>query len=358
MTTDFGRLAEDRKREHLQPFRDQGVPARGTTTWLEHVRLVHKALPEIDKAQIDLRTRFAERQFAAPLFITGMTGGTAEARAINRDIARVAGKMGIGFGLGSLRTMLDLPDLAETYKVRDEAPEVFLAGNIGGTQLASMSLDRLHRALEQVGADALCVHLNPAQELVQPEGDTDFRGVASAIGRTVREIGIPVIVKEVGCGLGREVGMMLRDLGVCHVDAAGVGGTSWVGLELGRGNRAEDPEPAAFWDWGIPTAAAVMELSDLDLEVIGSGGIRTGLDVARVVALGATLAGVASPVIQAWFRGGADAVEAMLEGMLEGLRVAMVLTGSRTLADLRVAPRVVTGPLFEWGTARVGGGGK
>ncbi len=351
--SDEATKVESRKQEHLAPFRGDGVPSRGATTWLECVHLVHRALPEQHADEVDVSTIFAGRPFSAPLFVTGMTGGTAEAAAINRGIARVAGRLGIGFGLGSQRAMLADPRLASTYQVRDAAPDVFLAGNIGGTQLASTPLDQVREMLDRVGADALCVHLNPAQEMVQPEGDRDFRGVSEAIEDAVRGLGKPVIVKEVGAGISREVAERLRDLGVRHLDVAGVGGTSWVGAELVRRGGDPDPEAAAYWDWGIPTAAALAEVADLGFETIASGGIRNGLDVARSIALGATLAGTASPVIQAWFRGGEQAVADCLTGMIDGLKMAMVLPGSRNLADLRAAPRVITGGLLEWMRQRV-----
>ncbi|MBM4398577.1 MAG: type 2 isopentenyl-diphosphate Delta-isomerase [Deltaproteobacteria bacterium] len=347
--------AERRKQEHLAPFRKGGVAAREATTWLECVRLVHCALPDLSVADVDLSTSFAGRTLRAPLFVTGMTGGTPEARLLNAEVARVAGRLGIGFGLGSQRAMIVDPGLAPTYEVRAAAPDVFLAGNIGGVQLASLPLEAVARMLETVGADALCVHLNPAQELVQPEGDRDFRGVLDAIRRAVRGLPVPVIVKEVGAGISRETAIRLRDAGVRCLDVAGVGGTSWVGVEAVRRGSESDPELRALWDWGLPTAAAVAEVADLGLEVIASGGIRTGVEAARALALGASVAGVAAPVASAWFEGGEEAVERVLSRMIDGVRAAFVLTGSRSLADLRAAPRIVTGPLREWIEARTPG---
>ncbi len=339
---------ELRKREHLAPFRDGSVAAAVTQSWLDRILLIHQALPELDLAEIRLESDFVGRTFKAPLMITGMTGGTREARQINRDLAWAAEKMGVGFGLGSQRAMIAQTDLGASYRVRDVAPHVFLAGNIGGTQLAATPLDRLRRALDEVGADALCVHLNAAQELAQPEGDRDWRGVAQAISRVVREIDLPVIVKEVGCGLSREVGARLVELGVGHADIAGAGGTDFVALELDRRGTKQAPELDPFRGWGIPTAAALMELAHLDLTLIASGGVRSGLDVARAIAAGATLAGIAAPVLEAWFRGGRDEVVATLERICDGLRAAMMLTGSRSVDDLRGAPRVITGSLRDW----------
>jgi len=338
---------ERRKRDHLEPFRRGGVPARAATTWLEHVWLEHCALPELAADELDLSTEFAGRSFRAPLFVTGMTGGTPEAGRINAELAAVAERLGLGFGLGSMRAMFERPELLASYQVRAAAPRVFLAGNLGAAQLRTLGLARVREGLAAVGADALCVHLNPAQELAQPEGERDFRGLGAAIAEAVAGLGLPVIVKETGAGLGRRAGRALRELGVRWVDAAGVGGTSWVGVELARqGAVARGLD--CFWDWGVPTAAAVAELVDEGLEVQASGGVRTGLDVARALALGARLAGLAAPVLGAYFQGGPAAAERLLDGVLEGLRAAMLLTGCRDLGALRAAPRRLVGPLRAW----------
>jgi len=350
-------IIAQRKRDHLEPFRRGGVEARQVSSWLEHVHLIHSALPELSMEQIDLGARFCGRHFAAPLFITGMTGGTDEAGRINRELACVAQSLGIGFGLGSGRAMLVDPGLVQTYQVREAAPDVFLAWNLGGVQLRHTPIDDIRAALDTLAADALCVHLNPAQELMQPEGDRDFTGVLDAISALVTTLDRPVIVKETGAGISRRVGLALREVGVRHIDVAGCGGTSWVGVEVIRHQRQQDPEALALWDWGIPTAAAVADLADSGLSLIASGGVRTGLDAARALALGAELAGLAAPVLTAWFNEGAGGVERLLTSMLTGLRGAMLLTGCGDLAALRRAERVVTGPLRDWldRPSRVGG---
>lgn len=342
------RRIEQRKRDHLAPFRQGGVSAREISSWLECVRLIHSALPELSLEQIDLSSHFAGRQFGAPLFITGMTGGTEEAGQINRDLACIAERLGIAFGLGSGRAMLVDEELASTYQVRSVAPDVFLAWNLGGVQLAQTPIAQVRAALETLGADAICIHLNPAQELMQPEGDRDFRGVLSAIGDLVAALDQPVIVKETGAGISREVGRSLREVGVEWVDVAGCGGTSWVGVEVVRHGAEDDPEALALWDWGLPTAASVVDLAGSGLGLIASGGVRTGLDVARAIALGAQLAGLAAPVLQAWFNDGPDGAQQVLEALIGGLRNCMLLTGCRDLAALRMAPRVITGPLRDW----------
>jgi isopentenyl-diphosphate Delta-isomerase len=324
------------------------VPALQRTTWLECVLLEHMAVPELSAEQIDLSCELAGHRLQAPLFITGMTGGTPEAAAINRTLARVADRLGLGFGLGSQRAMLERPELATTYDVRDVAPNVFLAGNLGATQLRAAPIERVRQMLDRIQANALCVHLNAAQEMMQPEGDRDFRGLLEAIGRAVRTLGLPVIVKETGAGLGPRAAKALRHVGVRLLDVAGSGGTSWVGVEVRRSGLEHDPEALAYWDWGIPTAAAIAGLAGLDLTLLGSGGIRTGLDVARALALGAHAAGVAAPVIQAYFRDGEQGCERCLVGLREGLRTAMLLTGATNLAALRTVPRILLEPLRSW----------
>jgi isopentenyl-diphosphate Delta-isomerase len=347
-------ITEQRKRDHLKPFREGGAPARSGSTWLECVRLIHSAMPNIGMDDLDLSTRYAGREFRVPLFITGMTGGTAEAGTINRSLARIASRVGTGFGLGSGRAMLENPDLVSTYQVRREAPEVFLAWNLGGVQLRTTPVARIKAAMELIEADAVCIHLNPAQELMQPEGDRDFSGVSEAIGRLIASLEYPVIVKETGAGISRPVGLSLRQVGVSHIDVAGHGGTSWVGVELMRQERQDDPNMGAFWDWGIPTAASLCELEDLGLDLIASGGIRSGLDAARAFALGAGMVGVAAPVLEGYFAKGERGAEEVLWSVIDGLKTAMILTGCRSLHDLKNSPRVLTGSLRDWVQERCG----
>ncbi len=346
-------LTMHRKKDHLELFRSEPVDARWATSLLECVHLVPCSLPECALNDIDLSTTYAGRSFRAPLFICGITGGTAEAAAINRALAAVAEEFGIGFGLGSQRAMIDNDSLTETYAVREAAPTAFIAGNIGGVQAARHPSDTIRRLVERIGADALCVHLNPAQELLQPEGDRSFHGVLAAIERLVRDLPVPVIVKETGAGISRETAIRLRNAGVCHLDVSGVGGTSWTGVEILRTRRDRDPQALAFWDWGIPTAAAICETADLGMELIASGGIRTGLDAARALALGATLAGFASPVLRAYYAGGIEEARRYVASVIEGLRAAVLLTGSRTVGDLARAPRVIKSPLREWVSQRI-----
>jgi isopentenyl-diphosphate delta-isomerase len=343
----------DRKADHIELCAEGEVGFKETSTLLGCVRLVHDALPDMKLSDVDLSCTLLGKTLRAPIVIAAMTGGTEQAARINRDLAGIAEERGYGFGLGSQRAMHQRPSTAGTYRVRDVAPTTLVLGNVGVVQARAMTTSEVRVLLDEAGADALCVHLNPAMELVQPGGDRDFSQGLATIERLVGSLGMPVVVKETGCGLSPAVARRLRDVGVRHVDVSGAGGTSWVGVETLRADAAGDERSrklgAAFWDWGIPTAASVGLLSRLGFEsVIATGGITGGLDAARAVALGAHAAGLARPVLKALLAGGREAAVALLDGVESELRAAMLLTGSRDLGALRRAPRVVTGELRTW----------
>lgn len=250
--------------------------------------------------------------------------------------------MGIGFGVGSQRVMLRYPALATTFQVRDVAPDILLLGNIGIAQARELGSHDVSQLAEAIGADAMCVHLNTAMEIIQSGGDHDFRGSFDTLKRLSSEARIPIIVKETGCGFARESGERLAVAGIEWVDVAGAGGTSWVGVETIR-NRALRHLGEAFWDWGVPTAASVCELRALDLNLIASGGIRTGLQAAKALALGAKAVGVALPVLRAYVAGGIEDVELFLRGLCDALRVAMMLCGAARVRDLTLSRAVSVG---------------
>ena len=337
---------ERRKRSHLELCANADVEHLEKTTLFEEVEFVHDSLSEVDVADVDLSVEFLGRMLRAPFLITGMTGGTPDAAAVNRDLARLAEKFGIGFGLGSQRAMLRRPELAATYSVRREAPTTLLLANLGLNQAAQTATADIAHLVRVIGADALCLHLNPAQELVQKEGDRKFSGGLRALQRIVAELDMPVVVKETGCGISTKVGRQLEAAGVRYVDVAGAGGTSWVRVEDLRGDARSHALGELFRDWGIPTAASLVQLRPTKLVRIASGGIRNALDAAKALALGAEICGFALPVFRAYRSGGLDGADAFLEQTIEGLRVAMVLTGSRTLPELR-RQRVVLGPRLE-----------
>lgn len=348
----MGEKMKNRKLEHLMFFMED-IAKKDQTNYLDFVKLIHCPLPELDIDSIDTTVTFCNKNFKAPLMVTGMTGGIKEAKEINIAIARVVEQLGLGMGLGSMRPMLEDPTLKDTYDVRCYAPTCFLAGNIGGGQLTKIPLEKIHAALDSLGANALCIHLNPGQEIFQTGGDRDFRGILEAIGNAVQNLGMPVIIKEVGSGICRETAKTLRDLGVKYLDVAGAGGTSWIGVEIFRSGLIENQEAQAFWDWGIPTPVSILEVSNLGFQIIGSGGVRHGLDIAKVISLGATIAGVAATVLKSWFRNGEKGVFECLKGMIEAFRIAMLLTGSRNIFDLQRCPKVLLGPLFEWVSQRM-----
>jgi isopentenyl-diphosphate delta-isomerase len=344
----------DRKRSHLELCEGEAVEFKGKTTLLEEVDLLHDALPELAVDEVAIDTTLLGKRLRAPLLITGMTGGTAEASAINRALAEIAERHGIAFGLGSQRAMQRTPALAYTFEVRAHAPSTLVLANLGLVQATALATAEIEHLVRAVGADALCLHLNPAQELIQPGGDRDFRGGLETITRLVRELALPVVVKETGCGLSRQVGERLVAAGVRTADVSGAGGTSWVKVETLRAGETERELGEQFADWGIPTAAALLGVRGLGLDLIASGGIRTGLDVAKTIALGARVAGVALPVFRAYREGGAAAAGQFIERLKAGLRTAMVLTGSRDLTALGRVRVVLGGRLREWVSA--GGG--
>lgn len=337
---------QGRKADHLDLCATDQVAFRAKTTLLEDVELVHDALPELALDEVCLDTVVAGANLRAPIVIAAMTGGIAQAERVNRDLAVVAATEGLAMGFGSMRPMLE-DGVTAGYLVRDEAPGAVLFGNLGVVQARRASDDQILDLIGQTGVQALCIHLNPAQEMVQPGGDRDFRGGIDTIARLVQVLPVPIIVKETGAGMSRSLGERLWAAGVRWVDVGGAGGTSWVGVETLR-ERAPKGLGERFWEWGIPTAASVLQLQRLGLGIIATGGVQTGLDVAKLVSLGAIAGGLARPFLQAHARGGRDGVSALARTLTEELRVACLLTGSRTPEALRGKGRIVGDRLARW----------
>jgi len=337
-----------RKKDHLALCAGDKVGFRDKTSLLEQVQLIHNAMPEMHADEVDPSVEILGKKLNAPVVISAMTGGTEEAAKINQELARVAEDLGLGMGLGSQRAMFERPETAWTFKVREQAPNMLLFGNLGLVQARKMSTAEIDQLCADVGADALCIHLNPAMEIVQPGGDRDFQGGMDVFRRLTEELSVPVIAKETGCGISRAVGSMLRSVGVSHVDVSGSGGTSWVAVEA---HRAEDDKKALaeeLWDWGIPTAASLVQLRGLGLTSIATGGLRTGSDVAKAVALGAAAGGLAAPVLKAHRAGGYDGAVDFLRGVMQTVRGIMLLTGSRNVAELSRAPTILGPDLARW----------
>lgn len=341
---DIGR----RKRDHLELCASDDVAFRGKTTLLECVELVHQALPELALDDLDTSVQLCGKRLRVPLVIAAMTGGSDASAEVNQELSRIAESRGYGFGLGSQRAMQRVPETAWTYGVRKHAPTTLVLGNVGVVQARETESAALEKLVRDVGADALCVHMNPAMELIQPEGDRDFRGCLNTYARLVKELPFPVIAKETGSGISRETATRLRQVGVQYADVSGAGGTSWVGVETLRADAEARGVGEALWDWGIPTAASVVYACDAGLGVIATGGIRRGLDVARALALGATLAGIARPALQALREGGRTGAEKFFDAIERELRSVMLLCGARTVRDLARAQRVISGPLRDW----------
>jgi isopentenyl-diphosphate delta-isomerase len=340
-----------RKDAHLDLCATAEVEPAENATLLDHVHLVHVAMPELAVDELDLRTLAFGKTLRAPLLVTGMTGGSERARLVNFGLAQVAEERGVAFGVGSQRAMAEIPELAASFAVREVAPTTVLLGNIGLRQALSLGVDAVRRLMEAIDADGLALHLNPGQELAQPEGDRDFRGGYAMVTALAQVLGPRLLVKETGCGISPAVARRLVDCGVRALDISGLGGTSWVRVEALRSAGVGRAVAEQFAGWGIPTAAAVCGARRAvgpQVTVIASGGLRSGLDAAKTLSLGADLAGTALPVFRAWQERGLDGAREAIDQMVQGLRMAMVLTGSRTPAALRMQPRVITGPLRDW----------
>jgi isopentenyl-diphosphate delta-isomerase len=322
------------------------------------VTIVHDAVPDTDAADVDLHVRFLGKLLELPLVISGMTGGHGRALAVNELLARVAERRGIAMGVGSQRAALRDPMLIPTYAiVRECAPHAFVIANVGISQLvkqdreSALGAKDVAKIVSMVKADALAVHLNYLEESVQPEGQTRARGGLAAIRALTHRARVPVIAKETGAGITRDVAVRLRRAGVKAIDVGGVGGTSFAAVEaLRAAARSDDARSGLgnrFREWGVPTAVAVVGAAAAGLPVIATGGVRSGLDAAKALALGATLVGVGRPLLQAALRG-EDTVERWIDAFALELRTAVFLAGVRRVSDLARAPVVVTGTIKDW----------
>jgi isopentenyl-diphosphate delta-isomerase len=343
-----------RKADHIRISLNQRVQAREATTGFEDIYFVHKALPEIDKQEIDLSITFLGHKFFAPLIVGAITGGTLGATKINTTIAQAVEELGVGMGVGSQRAAIEDKKLEKTFAVaRKKAPTAFLIANIGGVQLVSgYGIKEVKKAMKMIDADAIAVHLNPLQEATQPEGQTNFKGILEKIHELTKELNKPIIAKETGAGIAAEEAKKLEAAGVNAIDVSGVGGTSFAAVEYYRakkqGSSFQRTLGDVFWDWGIPTAVSVAEVTQtVNIPVIASGGIRNGVDVAKALGLGANLTSLSLPALEAAVKGVKE-TERMLSLLMEELRNAMFLVGARSVQDLEKTPIIVTGKTAEW----------
>lgn len=331
------KVTERRKEEHIIINLEENVQFPNTTTGLERFRFLHRALPELDLNTVTTETTVFGKTLTTPLFISSMTGGTALARKINRHLAEAAQEHGLAMGVGSQRAAIENADLADTFHLRDLAPDILLFANIGAVQLNyKYGADQCRRAIEMIGADALILHFNALQEAVQPEGDVNFAGLIEKVARVAQELSVPIIAKEVGWGFAPADVEMLRQAGIQAIDVAGSGGTSWSEVEYHRAPTEFHAQVArAFADWGIPTADAIRYAKSTapELTIFASGGLRDGIDVAKCIALGATLAGMAGPFLKAADHSVA-AVGDFIRVMQRQLKVAMFCVGAANLEQL------------------------
>ncbi len=349
---------ENRKDEHLFICLEKNVEAKKITTGFEEVFLIHRALPEINLRDVKTETIFLGHKFSAPIIVEGMTGGTERAMKINAVIAQVIEELGLGMGVGSQRAALEKPELEKTYKiVREKAPKSFIVSNIGGPQIAmKYDIKKIRRAVEMIDADALAIHLNPLQETIQPEGETIYAGIIDKIEKIVNSVDVPVIVKETGAGISAEVAKKLEKAGVACIDVAGAGGTSWAAVEYYRAVKSGDDFSRdlglELWDWGIPTVISLIEVvQSVSLPVVASGGLRSGLDIAKSIALGASLAGLARPILISAFKGYEETKKTLCK-LINQLKNVMFLTGADSIEKLKNTPLVILGRTANWLKAR------
>ena len=335
----MSKVTAERKADHIRVNLEEDVDS-GLISGFESLHFEHNALPELDLDEIDLSQELLGKKLTAPLLISSMTGGTAQSGEINRNLAIAAQSSGIAMGLGSQRVAIEDPSLANTFNVRRLAPDVPLFANLGAVQLNyGYGADEAQRAVDMIEADALVLHLNALQEAVQPEGNTNFRDLLSKIEALVGSLTVPVIVKEVGWGISASVATLLVEAGVAVIDVAGAGGTSWSQVEMHRASEEKQAQLASrFVDWGIPTAEAIRQVRFAlpGIPIIASGGLRGGLDLAKSIALGAQLGGMAGPFLRAAVDS-SHAVSDLIDQTLRELRVCMFATGSRDLNALQSA---------------------
>jgi isopentenyl-diphosphate Delta-isomerase len=331
---------QKRKKEHLEICLDTENVTSRIGTGLDSYRFVHNALPELDLDEIDVSATLLGKKLKAPILISSMTGGFGLARKVNRNLAAAAQALGIGMGVGSQRVAIEEPSAADTFRVRDVAPDILLLGNLGAVQLNyGYGLEQCRAAVAMIGADGLILHLNVLQEAMQPEGNRNFKGLAEGIAVVCRDLGMPVVAKEVGNGISVEVAKRLATAGVSAIDVAGKGGTAWSAVEARRAAQQGQTYNTTFTDWGIPTEEALVSVRQAlpKMELIASGGIRTGLDIAKAIALGADIGAFGQPLLASALESSQEVIK-FIDVIIHDLKVAMLCVGAANLEALRRAP--------------------
>jgi isopentenyl-diphosphate delta-isomerase len=331
---------QQRKKEHLELCLDPTSVTGRFGTGLDRYRFIHNALPDLDIDEIDVSANFLGKRLQAPILISSMTGGFELARQVNRNLAAAAQTLGLAMGVGSQRVAIEEPSVADSFEVRDVAPDVLLLANLGAVQLNyGYTVDHCRRAVEMIGADGLILHLNVLQEAAQPEGNRNFKGLGEKIAAVCRQLEVPVVAKEVGSGISAEVAVRLKQAGVQAIDVAGRGGTSWYAVEAQRAARQGKPAETTFADWGIPTEEALIAVRQAvpDLQIVASGGIRTGLDIAKCIALGADMTAFGQPLLAAALESPEKVVE-FIAGIIYEIKVTMLCVGANNLDALKKIP--------------------
>jgi isopentenyl-diphosphate Delta-isomerase len=347
-------IIKQRKKDGIDIPLQKNVQAKTTSNYLEYVKFIHNALPELNFEDIDISTVFLDHKFGAPIIIDSMTGGTPEATKINGMLGELAESYGFAMGLGSQRAGLKSQELAETYSIaRKNAPNAFLMANIGAAQLTKgLTTQEIKRILEMIQADALVIHLNPLQELIQPEGEPKYKGVLDQISHLVRSFdNVPIIVKEVGSGISREVAISLEMAGISAINVAGSGGTSWAAVEKLRAETVKHNLKMhlgeLFWDWGIPTATSIIEVRKaVNIPLIASGGLRNGIEFAKCIALGADMCAMAYPFLQKATES-KDSLFKFADTLMAELKSTMFLVGSQNINALKNSRYILTGDLAD-----------
>ena len=344
-----------RKNDHIKISINENINSRNTT-WLEYVRFVHNSLPEINLKDIDISMEFLGKQINAPIIIGSLTGGTKLGLEINKKLAEAAEKFQIPLMVGSQRIQLEYPDTSKNFtSIRKNAPSIPIIANLGISQVIQMeNFNSIENIIQSIEADAIAIHLNPLQETIQPEGETNFSNAMEKISQLNDYLKIPLIIKETGAGLSRNVSYNLINMGVKYLDISGLGGTSFAAVEYSRAKKQNNNLKSiignTFLDWGIPTAASIIETKSVaknSTVIIGSGGIRSGLEIAKSIAIGADISAIAQPFLKEAFKNSKE-LESFIEKLISELKSSMFLTGCKKIKDLKKAEYAILPPLSTW----------